>query len=73
MRRIVPVLSAVALAGVISVPMMMSTSSVSASAPAEGPYCMPHVLPAPLNILEFYRDSYIQHLGQGQCEVARYG
>lgn len=67
MRRIVPVLSAVALAGVVSVPMFLSTSSVSASAPAEGPYCMPHVLPAPLDILEYQRDSYSGSLGLGQC------
>ncbi len=66
MRRIVPLLSAAAFAGVIAAPMLMSTSSVSA-APADAPYCLPHVLPAPLDILEYQRDSYSGSLGLGQC------
>lgn len=67
MRRIVPILSAAALAGVVSAPMLMSGSTVSAAAPAEAPYCLPHVLPAPLDIIEYQRDSYSGSLGLGQC------
>lgn len=67
MRRIVPLLSAVAFAGVLTAPMLMSSSTASASAPTGAPYCLPHVLPAPLDILEYQRDSYSGSFGLGQC------
>jgi hypothetical protein len=61
MRRIVPLLSAVALAGAIATPMMMSGSTANAAP------CPPNVLPAPANIIILEMDSYAGSLGQGQC------
>lgn len=61
MRRIVPLISAVALAGAIAAPMMMSGSSASAAP------CPPNVLPPPADIIILTLDSYAGSLGQGQC------
>jgi hypothetical protein len=61
MRRIVPILSAVAVAAAISIPMMASSSSAQA-----GP-CVPHVLPAPLDIIQYQMDSYSGSLALGNC------
>jgi hypothetical protein len=61
MRRIVPLVSAVALAGALSAPMLMSNSSASAAP------CPPNVLPPPGDILILTLDSYAGSLGQGQC------
>ena len=61
MRRIVPLISAVALAGAIAAPMMMSGSTASAAP------CPPNVLPPPADIIILTLDSYAGSLGQGQC------
>jgi hypothetical protein len=61
MRRVVPLLSAVALAGALAVPMLTSGSTASAAP------CPPNVLPAPADIIILEMDSYAGSLGQGQC------